>query len=345
MNSSEMEFRLAAAGIGSRRLGGAAGGAIVCGPGARLLGIWLGPDGKNILWTNPALSTAISRGDWTDFENGGLGGDRIWFGPEYRYHFEDAAGPRGNYRVQRACDGGNYRFTEPAQSAVGLAQHSALHAVGRETPVGFSYEREFSLSLPPRLNGAAGLSSFGLRVDQRLVLQPGEPGAEIDAWNILQVPVGAWMLVPTRGRPRPTVAVGPRGKSTPWTCAGDHLRWHVRGDTLSKIAFEVQDVTGRMGIVCRQDGGGAALLVKSFQPEPDRHYGDAVTEEQISAQCVQLFDGYGFGELEYHTPTATRQSPRVEDTQLIWCFSGPASAVEAVAEELLERRFPPEVFA
>lgn len=91
------------------------------GPGAvgvtlaagRIVALAFSKDGPNLLWTHPDL--------------GGIGGDRLWFSPELRYHWigkPDWHG-LGNYKVPADTDPGHYRFVDSEPDVV------ALEATGR----------------------------------------------------------------------------------------------------------------------------------------------------------------------------------------------------------------------
>ncbi|MFP4353199.1 MAG: hypothetical protein ACLFTU_10245 [Puniceicoccaceae bacterium] len=305
------------------------GGAAVFLPAAaRLIGLWPDPEGPNLLWTHPQLPDrpdAAAEG-WGGMAPGGPGGDRLWQGPEHRYFWEGTPqSDLSNWRVPPAWDPGTFAMTA---TGVELRFERNLELPDGATA---TVERHF------RLEATAEPGHLRLRETQALELHGARDDTQLDLWVITQVPAGSRLVVPTRGDAEPGIAYENR--------PGDIARlrqshpggfvWDVTGEPMLKGHLSASQVRGVLGCLKRWEGDGASLLLRHFTPRPEDAYLDGLLPEQVGTQCVQFWDGLGYGEIECHSPTATAAAPRIEQTYRLDARIGSAAALSAIASEAL----------
>src|ERR1700734_246001 len=110
----------------------------------RVVALAFAKDEPNLLWAHPDLGdAALVRANGLV---GGIGGDRLWFSPELRYHWLGKPDWRGlgNYKVPADTDPGRYRFVDSEQGVVALAAGGRLR-----------YRAAMSRSLSPCSAGSA----------------------------------------------------------------------------------------------------------------------------------------------------------------------------------------------
>jgi hypothetical protein len=79
------------------------------------------------------------------------------------------------------------------------------------------------------------------------------------------------------------------------------------------------------------------LIVRQFSADPKATFGDHPYGVPRSDQVFQAWDGYGFGEMEYHSPLLNAaQGPReLTESDRLWAFGGTSRAIVALASRLL----------
>ena len=100
----------------------------------RIVALAFSRDAPNLLWTHPDLGDAgLLTANPTRLV-GGIGGDRLWFSPELRYHWvgkPDWHG-LGNYKVPADTDPGHYRFVDSEPGVVALEAKGRLPVQGSD---------------------------------------------------------------------------------------------------------------------------------------------------------------------------------------------------------------------
>jgi hypothetical protein len=330
---------LARAGIDSRVLEDANGAsALVSAYGARVLA-WQAAGGDNLLWVHPELAGIRSAAD-CDALKGGPGGLRVWFSPEWAYGWKgqpDAAG-FSNYVVPPAAAAGSWRLVDSGSMSVHAETRDRIQDQIGGQAVSFSAERTVALlPAPPREAGPLeDLRYTGLSVQQSLSASAHNAPWWLDLWNILQVPRGARMLFPVKGNAVPEIYFNASGKRT-WRVSSGCVEWEVEGDAETKWGLPACAVTGRLGALLPQRGGQASLLVLCHPVHGGMPYPDGPRQGYQGDQVVQSWDGFGFGEIEYHSPAASPELPVIHDSFIVWAFTGRADTVRRLASRLLER--------
>lgn len=314
--------------------------------GGRILGLYPADDEQNFLWTHSALSHRESARRFfgsTAWHNSG--GDRTWLAPEIDVFLPNF--PKLDvYHQPRSLDPGNYRVVSDGTSG-------AFH---------FGAELEIPLSRPaaqvwltldkriePSLDPCRGLSGHdprlryaGYRLSTRLTYRrdTGEVSLGVNAWNLLQLPHGGEMLIPTYGRQAPTVFMG-RIPQRDLRSHSSLVRWRMHQPGEHKIGLPARACTGRMGYLLPRDRRTWDLVVRQFYLQPSQSYPDAPwfapdrTGYAVQACSVNSQLG-AFSELEYHAPAVTKTGPRsVEDFSDVWSYRGTPAAIRRVADALL----------
>jgi hypothetical protein len=323
------------------------GGSILVLPhGGRIIGLFSAGSADNFYWTNPALATPESArafyesGEWQN-----SGGDRTWLAPEADFFFPEFPN-LAKYWQPRGLDPGDYQALETAGGlrlinrfrAEPSRSKAALEIVVSKTitPAAdpLRYERDLRLAPGLAYAGYTLLSSL----DVVGAAAPDFP--PVGLWNLLQMPHGGELLVPTHSRTEPKLLFGSISQED--LAAGDHLvRWRMRAAGDHKIAIRAVATTGRAGYL--YGGGGTwALVVRNFLVDPSGEYVDVPwtdTEDfGYSVQACNINSTMGrFSELEYHVPAVGRGTGRIrcEDVSRVWAFRGPRDSVLAVARRLL----------
>lgn len=332
---------LDAAGLAWWSLGGD-GRIIVTERGARVLGVFGDGDAENLLWTHPRLA-AIAAGeaarrdeldrDWN------LGGDRTWLAPEVHFFFPNiGSGDLSQYAVQRALDPGNYRLVARSDRQICLAQETEVvdYRTGKAVPL--TIEREISIAPSPfhekhdALGEIGPVTYCGYQLKVTLTVAVPERGP-IGIWNLIQVPAGGVIRVPTWAPVRPLVVFGDPGPVVEATERGVRLR--VDGQNRCKISVPAYAVAGRIGYRRDLGDGRATLLVRQIVVNPSGSYVDAPWEApQDRGYAVQCYGDDGeigaFGELEHHVPAESSV-----DVSQVWCFAGASEAIDRIERLLL----------
>ena len=302
--------------------------------GARVLAVAGERLTQNPLFVHPCLEPLRDQLAARFVGGHGIGGDRLWLSPEYRYYWngEPCSTDFSRYQPPPAMDPGSYCVDERTDRSVVLAMRGELCGGVR-----FKVSRSISIQRPHE--SPPGVAVLGLRYRHDLSLLDGPADAQLGLWSVMQVPSGSRMIVPIlAGEGRPLVCVGSVGERM--RVEPNLVTWGVTGDAFAKIALRAGEVTGRAAVW--QDGtdGQATLLVREFPVFPHLTYGDALMPEQVGQQAVQIFDGLGYGELETHSPCLDATHPVYSETTFLWAIAGPADAVRRTAPLFINREIP-----
>lgn len=314
------------------------GWAGVCPLGGRVMAFAFAEEEENLFFVSPEIEdTDALRRDPVSMI-GGPGGDRLWFAPEFAFKWEGSppdVKEFSNYRVQRNEDPGHYE-TRLVNDSIHLAMETSLADLRDGSVIQFRVTR----TLSPTGNPLSGLSVCkdlryaGYELCHRIeVLEPTR-NQKIGLWHLIQVPVGSVLIVPTKGVPRPLEYFNEGG----WEALPNHLRWKYGGSARAKIGLDVTQISGRMAILRRLQDNDWVLLVRQFPIAEGAYYCDAPTESAAGKQVFQAFDGFGFGEIEYHSPGvgAPPLPPAYSETSWLWAFGGDQNHIQRVAATLLD---------
>lgn len=321
-------------------LTGPTGGLLITQRGARVLGVFLDGVADNLYWTNPAAvgdagaaKAAVSSGEWN------VGGDRVWLSPEIELHFLNPAQPHHtNYAVPADLDPGQYVADSIAKQGILFASEGGADNLVSGKPFQFTARRQITLCAPPVDPG--GLSYVGYELSSMLkVSRPDRPEACYGLWQLLQIPPGGTIYIPTQGDPEP-IDYFQTGVSGHVQRQSGTIAFPVTGTEQHKLGLRPDHVRGLMGYY-RRAGDQATLIVRQAAVFPGAIYADYPAHARERRDVALQFyndggDAGGFGELEYHSTAAVaRNFYTVRDVSRTWCFGGPADEIRDLARRLL----------
>lgn len=336
---SQIVSDLERASIPVRELRGAGRVAVTLAAG-RIVALAFSKDAPNLLWTHPGLSdTGLLKTDPARL-TGGIGGDRLWFSPELRYHWlgkPDWQG-LGNYEVPADTDPGHYAFVSTEPDIIALAAEGRLPLRGSDQCMAFTVERRIRMAQPPlSLDDPLmrAVRYVGIETVHELTIQAETRTGEIDLWHLLQAPVGSILIVPLR--PGHTTQPLSYGLPGAWRTTSDRVIWRIEGNANAKMGIAAEALTGRSAILQRLPSEQWCLIVRQFPVDLSGRYGDHPEGIPRDDQVFQAWDGLGFGEMEFHSPVldAERGPRSLRETDQLWAFGGSAQAISALADTLL----------
>ena len=80
------------------------------------------------------------------------------------------------------------------------------------------------------------------------------------------------------------------------------------------------------------------LVVRKFQVVEEGYYCDGLSARDAKNQMLKVWDGFGFGELEYHSVAAgaALAAREINDTSCLYGFRGQPERIVDIAAELLD---------
>jgi hypothetical protein len=316
--------------------------------GGRLLGVFAAGSEKNFYWTNPALdSVASAKAFFAGAAWHNSGGDRTWLAPEvdvFLPKFPDLTA----YDQPRSLDPGNYRVVKK-NGALFLENKLTLRLArsGRKvdlkmvksfgpSPDPLRYERDMDLEGVSYAGYAqfTSLSFLGSRVPS---------GAQVGLWNLIQMPHGGELLLPTFSRTKPLhifSTVGRIPKSA--VRVGENLiRYRMDQHGEHKLSFRAAAMAGRAAYI-HGENDDWSLVVRNFGVNPSGEYLDVPWTDPdwrgFAVQACNVCSGLGsFSELEYHVPGigAGTGLSACEDHAQVWTYRGPRERILAIARRLV----------
>ena len=305
----------------------------------RIVALAFSRDEPSLLWSHPDLGdAALVKGNRLV---GGIGGDRLWFAPELRYHWLGEPDWRGlgNYEVPADTDPGRYRFVDLASDVIALAADGRLPVRGSDQSLAFRVERRIRMAEPPLSRDDTLMRDVryvGIESAHELTIQDETHTGEIDLWQLLQIPVGSILIVPLRaGHETQPLSYGLPGA---WQITSNSVIWRIQGNANAKMGIAAAALTGRAAILRRLPSQQWCLIVRQFPVDEAARYGDHPAGVARDDQVFQAWDGLGFGEMELHSPVldAARGLRNLRQADQLWAFGGAAGAIAALADELLQ---------
>lgn len=313
--------------------------------GGRVLGLFSPGSDENFYWTHDALrsaetASAFYAGDqWHN-----SGGDRTWLAPEADLFFPNF--PKlDKYFQQRSLDPGKY---EVVATATGFKLVNRL--IVQLSRLKEDVELEITKSFGPALNplrherglALSGVEYAGYTQETSLALLGSSRGTtgRVGLWNLVQMPHGGELLIPTYGRTEPRLIMG---KIPPedLRVTEQLIAYRMRQAGEHKIGIRAVATAGRVGYVY-QSGEQRVLIVRNFVVNPSGEYVDVPWDDPAdfgySTQACNVNSGLGkFSELEYHLPAIGHGTGRTrcDDEAQVWAFRGPQAAIAQVLKALL----------
>ena len=311
--------------------------------GGRILGLYAPGSGQNFLWTHAALVAAESaREFYASNEWHNSGGDRTWLAPEADIFFPNF--PKLDvYFQQRQLDPGNYRWETGAEGRQ-LVNELTLKMSRSGREIGLRMTKSLSPALNPlryeHLSLDVEYAGYTLRTG--LEFQRADAGGpdRVGLWNLLQLPHGGDMLIPTYSPSPPKIIMG-KVSAEDLSTSETLTRYRMRSAGEDKLGIRAVSTAGRVGYLYPA-ASQSALVVRNFFVNPSGEYVDVpwnnTQDFGYSTQACNIKGRQGpFSELEYHVPAigpGTGRSRCVDESQ-VWAFRGTGLQIRRLAQILL----------
>ena len=309
--------------------------------GGRILGLFSPGCERNFFWTNPAMSALeTARGFAESREWHNSGGDRTWLAPEIDFYFPEYPS-LDRYRPPIEFDPGDYS-AEMVDGFARLANRFRVRSPGQQRSFELEIMKQVSAAPDPGVQDGIEYAGYTLTTSLRLLPPVPEAPWRVGLWNLLQMPHGGELLIPTSCRAEVRVLFG--------SIANDDLeisermvRYRMRAHGNHKLGIGPAPLTGRAGYIYN-DGDEACLIVRSFHVDPAGQYVDVPWSEPpgpgAAFQACNIDGDLGsVSELEYHAPALVSYGgvPFREDTSVVWAFRGSPALIQKIAMELLSQ--------
>ena len=313
--------------------------------GGRVLGLYSPGSEENFYWTHTALEAADSaRAFYASDQWHNSGGDRTWLAPEVDLFFPLFPNLEVYYQ-QRSLDPGNYRVLKSGDTVV-LVNRFKVRLSRLQKKVSLQIAKHFGPALNPLryergldLRGVdyAGYTQF---TSLQLLGASRNVEAALGLWNLVQMPHGGDLLIPTYSRTEPLRVFGSIPDKD--LVVSDRLvRYRMRQSGEHKISLRAVATCGRVGYL-RLNGSQSTLIIRNFAVNPSGEYVDAPWKDTdylgFSTQACNVNSGLGqFSELEYHIPAIGHStgSVRCHDEAQVWAFRGSAQKIQRISGLLL----------
>jgi len=337
---SVLESSLSTSRCATRCLQIGAGRLLVTIYAARILGCELPGVSGNIFYHNPQLEDPQTAAAPLQAASGNIGGDRLWIAPEIAYMWPSTADARRDpFNTSRMLP-----QLDPADWHVEHESTAAIHLRTAMTITDQRTGQNITLALRRKLEALddsgmfpGAIKSLSFSLTSELTVTAGDPGALACTWDLLQIPPGGTLVVPTHG-PVPA----PRSYYNPWgsllQSAHDRINFTVTGQGSNKFGLSPTQTTGRMAYL-RKVGDLTTLIFRSFQPQPAEPYVDVpiTSDERFGGDALQVFNGYNFGEMEVQDPgLIAGQGPTSRTNRYVThVLAGPDKDVREAGRKLL----------
>ena len=261
--------------------------------GGRVLGLYSPRNDDNFYWINTALESARSamafyaQDQWHN-----SGGDRTWLAPEVDLFFPRFPSLKLYYQ-QRSLDPGRYRVLKSGDS-FSLVNRCEVRLSRLKKAVSLRITKRFGPA-PNPLRCERGLDLRGVQyagytqfTSLELLGASRKFKAAIGLWNLVQMPHGGDLLIPTYSRTEPLRVFGSIPNKD--LVISDHLvRYRMRQKGEHKISLRAVATCGRVGYL-REDGRNTTLIIRSFTVNPSGEYVDAPWKDTgyLRIQCSRM---------------------------------------------------------
>ncbi len=315
--------------------------------GGRVLGLFAPGGSENFYWTHPALGDVeTARAFYASKDWHNSGGDRTWLSPEAdiffpKYpdlsrYFQPRQLDPGHYRVQKTHDG--FKLVNRLSLTMSRSKQKVRLEMAKSfgpAPNPLRYERNLREAVA-RLE-YAGYTQY---TSLKLVGASAQTSLQVGLWNLVQMPHGGELYIPTYSPTQPKVYFG--NITSEDLVVRDHLvLYRMRAAGEHKLGVRAVATAGRVGYLY-QTGDRWALIVRNFVVNPSGEYVDVPWKDTedfgYSTQACNVNSALGsFSELEYHIPAIGGKTGRIrcEDAAQVWAFRGNVDDIWEAADALL----------
>lgn len=313
--------------------------------GGRILGLATPDSDENFYWSNTAIDSEEKASKFYDGDQWhNSGGDRTWLSPEIDLFFPNF--PKTDvYFQQRSLDPGKYEVVKT---------ETGFKLVNRLSVTLSRYKLDIDLEITKSLGPAPNPLRYerGINLDNvsyagytqymslELLGDSKETKAQVGLWNLVQMPHGGDLIVPTYSKAEPKTyfgAIPPEDMKL----SENLFIYKMRQSGEHKIGIRAVVTAGRIGYLY-QTGDKWALIIRNFCVNPSGEYIDVPWEETdyygYSTQACNINSELGqFSELEYHIPAIGYNTgfTRRDDQAQVWAFRGPRESILKIARVLL----------
>lgn len=314
--------------------------------GGRILGLFSPDSQTNFLWTNDHLRSAdsarafIESDEWQN-----TGGDRTWLSPEIDFFYPNFP-VTDPYFQPRSLDPGNYQLI-PNPHGITVRNDLNVRSYRHKVDWQLRLTKDVRLlsnplSRLPHGQFAEKVQFAGYRLHTSLEILAADPKpADVNIWNLVQMPNGGDMIIPTYYRSEPTTFFGdiPAGHVQTYE---NKVVYTMKAEGEQKIAVSAMAATGRAGYIVAQ-GDETALIIRNFAVRPSANYVDVwPTSPEDDGYAFQACNIRNptlgtFSELEYHAPAIGGETglTRSDDVSELWAFRGDQEIIRSLGELLL----------
>jgi hypothetical protein len=315
--------------------------------GGRVLGVYPPKSDLNFLWTHDALHLPkTARALYTEACWPNPGGDRTWLAPVPEFFFSDMRKLWETFREPVALDPGRY-VCENRGGLLRLVNHQTLRLFRSKTTAKAEIAKHFQpacnpLRYEPAFDAAYEYAGYASVISLRLLSDPEKVGSPLGLYQLLQLPAGGEMIMPTHSPARPLVMFGkiPAGhlKSEPHA-----VLYRMASKVTAKIALRAVHTTGRIGYVHQSEPGRYDLIIRNIFVNPSGEYVDPpfddLKDRGYSIQACNVAErtlGF-FNELEHHVPAVGRGTGSAAGTDVsqVRAFRGSRKAIGHISRLLL----------
>jgi hypothetical protein len=281
----------------------------------------------------------------------GMGGDRMWIGPEVAFYWPSLElareDPIKHAATPPAIDPGNYEARYPWPSGVHLDNKNVqLRDVRDGKAIHLDLTRTFAaIDQPTALPSDLKCVSFA--TTHEITVIGGDAGAVACTWSLLMVPPTGTLICPTTTRVDPRPYYDPFGEKH--VQADDHaVRFLIDLERRIKMGILAEHTTGRMGYYKPAGSYGekdlASLIVRIFPALPGESYveipRDCPADQRTGGDCLQAYcddETFGrFGEMEFAAPMVTVGGCEHRSTSFVThALVGPDAAIREAGRALL----------
>lgn len=289
------------------------GRALMVEEGARVLAMAPPGSDRNVLWGHPGVADVTERPGLNAVGAGGMGGIRLWHGPEQAYMWNGATDAEtfSTYVIQKSMDPGRYAVNQVSDTRCIVQGGGTVIDYRTGGEVKFEVRRIVEIFRPKLAGQIAGVAGVGIRFQNVLRLVEGGAEARIDMWHLMQLPVPALVGAFVREGAVPEVYFNP-SKAGGWVVEDGRFSWMAKGERMAKLGLATGDLAGSLFAI-RECNGSADVWLWNVPNLAESEYVDFAAGSERNDQVAQYWDGFGFCEVEYHSPGVSMERPEVLD--------------------------------
>jgi uncharacterized protein DUF6786 len=287
----------------------------------RVLGLWCDKRSQSVYWMNPQFLKYDDTKKELEWVN--PGGHRMWIAPEREFFIRDLSRPFETYKVPVSVDPGQYEIEFECNQLI-FKNKGTLRAFNSNKDISFRLTRQIKAMDEQFMEGLVGnLELQAVGYEDEAILET-DTNFKIGIWSLTQVFLSSEVFIAADRDSKYNVFFGDENDKVHYA---DGF-WKVRFDKGQdfKIGLKASGISDKIFYIRRDDNGSATLIVKVFEKGSDESYVDTPWDDpEDIGYAVQFFcgGGFGFGEIETHSPVFNNGDKCVSKSRVrIYAFSG-----------------------